>query len=180
MCNPKLSKFQSSLKYRAPMEVIRRFLTWNSNFFFEKADWLKNWLKSTQYKKLSLNALRFTYWNLKSCKLHGKTKHYKSFIDEKLKAQSLMLFVSFFSCDVQDFKSYYVNHKAFGTSFLYWIDFTYKSIEICRPCCLQKTNNSKVCCLTYDCPLNKDVRAMLCLLGFWRVVRQENPALNTP
>ena len=29
-------------------------------------------LKSTQYKKLAPNALRFTYWNLKSCKTHEK------------------------------------------------------------------------------------------------------------
>ena len=31
-------------------------------------------LKSTQYKKLVPNALRFTYQNLKSCKPHEKTK----------------------------------------------------------------------------------------------------------
>ena len=46
------------------------------------------------------------------------------FIDEKLKAQSLMFFVSFFSCDLQDFKFLYVNRKAFVASFLYWVDFT--------------------------------------------------------
>ena len=31
-------------------------------------------IKSTQYKKLVPNALRFTYQNLKSCKPHEKTK----------------------------------------------------------------------------------------------------------
>ena len=35
-------------------------------------------VKSTQYKKLALNALGFTYSNLKSCKPHEKTKHNKS------------------------------------------------------------------------------------------------------
>ena len=30
--------------------------------------------KSTQYKKLAPNALRFTYLSLKSCKQHEKTK----------------------------------------------------------------------------------------------------------
>jgi hypothetical protein len=37
----------------------------------------------------------------------------------KNKNKSLMSFVSFFSCDAQDF-----NHRAFGASFLYWVDFT--------------------------------------------------------
>ena len=31
-------------------------------------------VKSTQYKKLAPNALRFTYLNSKSCKPHEKTK----------------------------------------------------------------------------------------------------------
>ena len=36
----------------------------------------------------------------------NKTKYIKNarFIDEKLKTKSLMFFVSFFSCDLQDFK----------------------------------------------------------------------------
>ena len=33
-----------------------------------------DFLKSTQYKKLAPNALRFTYQNLKFCKPHEKTK----------------------------------------------------------------------------------------------------------
>ena len=45
-------------------------------------------------------------------------------IGKKLKTKGLMFFVSFFSCDLQDFKFWYVNRKAFGTSFLYWVDFT--------------------------------------------------------
>ena len=35
---------------------------------------LRSFLKSTQYKKLTPNALLFTYQNLKSCKPHEKTK----------------------------------------------------------------------------------------------------------
>ena len=68
---------------------------------------LRREVKSTQYKKLAANALRFTYQNLKSCKPYEKQnkKHQNArFIDEKLKTKSLMFFVSFFSCDVQDFK----------------------------------------------------------------------------
>ena len=49
----------------------------------------------------------FTYQNLKSCKPHEKTKqkHQNArFIGEKLKTLNLMFFVSFYSCDLQDFK----------------------------------------------------------------------------
>ena len=64
---------------------------------------------------------------MKSCKPHEKTKqklqNAKS-NDEKLKTKGLMFFVSFFSCDLQDFKFQYVNNKALGKSFLNWIDFT--------------------------------------------------------
>ena len=52
----------------------------------------------------------------KKAKKHQNAK----FIDEKLKTKSLMFFVSFLSWDLQDFKFQYVNHKAFGASFLYW------------------------------------------------------------
>ena len=34
-----------------------------------------------------------------------------------------IFFVSFFSCHLQDFKVWYVNGKAFGASFLYWVYF---------------------------------------------------------
>ena len=82
-------------------------------------------LKSTQYKKLVPNALRFTYQNLKSCKPHEKTKQKASkSIGKKLKTKGMMSFVSSFSGDLQDFKFWYVNRKAFGASFLYWVDFT--------------------------------------------------------
>ena len=62
---------------------------------------------------------------MKSCKPHEKTKQKtsKTSIGEKLKTKSLMFFVSFFSCDLQDFKFWYVNRKAFGARFLYWVDF---------------------------------------------------------
>ena len=50
-------------------------------------------LKSTQYKKLEPNALRFTYQNLKSCKPQEKTEenhqNAKS-IGEKLKTNGLL------------------------------------------------------------------------------------------
>ena len=65
-------------------------------------------LKSTQYKKLAPNALRFMYKNLKSCKPHEKTKqkHQNArFNDEKLKTKSLMFFVHFFHvvCKISNF-----------------------------------------------------------------------------
>ena len=86
------------------------------------AGWLL--LKLTQYKKLMPNALQFTYQNLKSISNHMKKQNKKHqnarSIDEKLKTKSLMFFVSFFSCHFQK----YVNRKAFGASFLYWVDFS--------------------------------------------------------
>ena len=45
-------------------------------------------------------------------------------IDKKLNTKGLMFFVSYFSCDLQDFRIWYVNRKAFDASFLYWVDFT--------------------------------------------------------
>ena len=63
-------------------------------------------VKSTQYKKLAPNALRFTYQNLKSFKPREKTKNIQNarYIGEKLKTKCLMFCVLFFSFDLQDFK----------------------------------------------------------------------------
>ena len=60
-------------------------------------------VKSTQYKKLAPNTLRFTYLANHMKKQNKKHQHVK-FIGEKLKTKGLMFFVSFFSCDLQDFK----------------------------------------------------------------------------
>ena len=57
-------------------------------------------------------------------KNNNKKDQNARFIEEQLKTKSLMFFVSVFSCDLQDLKSYYVNHKTFGASFLYWVVFT--------------------------------------------------------
>ena len=65
-------------------------------------------------------------WNL--AKHHMKKQNKKHENDEKLKTKGLMFFVSFFSCDLQDFKFQYMNHRAFGTSFLYWVDCKEKLI----------------------------------------------------
>jgi hypothetical protein len=59
--------------------------------------------------------------NLKSCKPHEKT------IQKLQNGRSIyendVLDAIFFSCNLQDFKFWYVNRKEFGTSFLYWVDF---------------------------------------------------------
>ena len=63
-------------------------------------------------------------WNLSNHKKKQNKKHQNAkSIGEKLKTKGLMPFVLFL-CDLQDFKFQYVNLKAFGTSFLYWVDFT--------------------------------------------------------
>ena len=43
---------------------------------------LKSLLNITQYKKLAINTLRFTYWNFKSCKSHenNETKDVRSLV----------------------------------------------------------------------------------------------------
>ena len=53
-------------------------------------------VKSTQYKKLAPNTLRFTYQNLKSCKPQKKTHQNAISLGKKLKTKSLMFFVRFF------------------------------------------------------------------------------------
>ena len=85
-------------------------------------------VKSTQYKKLVPNVLRFIYQNLKSCKItwKNKTKNIRllvfnfSWID--------LVFWSFLFCFFTRFAIFQilicrVNRKAFGTSFFYWVDF---------------------------------------------------------
>mgnify|MGYP007086939919 CR=1 FL=1 len=63
-------------------------------------------------------------WNLVNHmkKQNKNVKMLARSIDEKLKSKGLMFFVSFFSCDLRDFKFWYVNGKAFGTSFLYYLE----------------------------------------------------------
>ena len=89
--------------------------------------WYSKDLTSTQYKKLAPNTLLFTYWNLKSCKSQrkNKTKNIRllvfSFSSINL---AFWCYCFVFSCGLQDFKFEYVNCKAFGASFLYWVDFS--------------------------------------------------------
>ena len=70
-------------------------------------------------------ALRFTYQNLKSCKSNEKRKETKNIRPLVFSVSSINLTLSFgFSCGLQHFKFQYLNHKSFGASFLYWLDFT--------------------------------------------------------
>ena len=64
-------------------------------------------------------------WNLANHMKKQNKKHQNAkSVGGKLKSKDLMFFVSFFSCALQDFKFKYANLKAFGASFLYWVDFT--------------------------------------------------------
>ena len=64
---------------------------------------LESQVKSTQYKKLCGSYIKI--WNLPNyMKKQNKEHQNARFINEKLKTKSLMFFVSFFSCDLQDFK----------------------------------------------------------------------------
>ena len=64
---------------------------------------MSTYVKSTQYKKLAkcfaVHILEFEILQ-NTWKNHQNAK----FIDEKLKTKSLTFFVSFFSCDLQDFR----------------------------------------------------------------------------
>ena len=62
-------------------------------------------------------------------------------IGEKLKTKGLMLFVSLFSCDLQDFFQY-VNRKASGTSFLYWVDFKADFGYLAKKVIMKRYSNS--------------------------------------
>ena len=61
-------------------------------------------LKSTQYKKLAPNALRFTYKKLKSCKSHetNETKNIRPLVFSF--SSILIFYVFFFKFLLQDFK----------------------------------------------------------------------------
>ena len=69
---------------------------------------------------------------MKSCKSHEKkwNEEHKTLSFKFLINSILMFFV--FTCGLQDFKFWYVNCKAFGASFLFWIDFTMleKSVSV--------------------------------------------------
>ena len=61
-------------------------------------------------------------WNLANQIKKLKEKTSKP-IGKELKSKSLVFFVSFFSCDLQEFIFQYVNCKVFGACLLYWVDF---------------------------------------------------------
>ena len=77
---------------------------------------LHHMLKSTQYKKLATNALRFTYQNLKPCKSHeekwNKEHHILIFQFFINKSNILMFFVLFFHvvCRISNFDKWTANH----------------------------------------------------------------------
>ena len=87
-------------------------------------------LKSTQYKKLLPNGLRFTYRNFEILQITwfkwNKEHHTLSFQFLSINL-TFWCFLFCFLCGLQDFKFYYVNCKAFEAKFLYWVDFTFHS-----------------------------------------------------
>ena len=114
---PNEGNSKKSIKQKFKPEIGLQVLQIKTDFTFEictRHVWRKStnfgFLKSTQYKKHVPNILRFTNKYLKACKPHEKKQNKK-----------LKVWCS--PCDLQDFKFYYVNRKAFGPSFLYWFDF---------------------------------------------------------
>ena len=74
-------------------------------------------------KCFAVHILKFEIFQT-TWKKQNKKHQNDRFIDEKLKTKSLMFFVSFVSCDLQDFKFWYLSRKAIGASFLYRVDIT--------------------------------------------------------
>ena len=72
-------------------------------------------VKSTQYKKLVPNALRFTYWNLKSCKPHEKQnkKHQNArYIGEILRVWCSLFHIFHVICKISNFNMWTEEHLA--------------------------------------------------------------------
>ena len=69
---------------------------------------------------------------MKSCRSHEETETKNitslvfSFSPIDLAFWCFFVFCFFMSCMISSFNTY-VNHKAFGTIFLYWVDFTFHS-----------------------------------------------------
>jgi len=89
--------------------------SWTVTYVIEQTEYRETLNRSFQNKVNSIQEAC-----AKSCKPHQKSKQ-KPSIDKKLKTKSLMFFVSFFSCNLQDFKFRYVNREAFGASLFYWV-----------------------------------------------------------
>ena len=89
---------------------------WQRNFF------KVNSVQETCTKSFAVHLLKFeilqTTWN-KQNKRHQKAKS----VGEKRKTKGLMFFVFIFFMWFARFQIWYVNRKAFGTSFMYWVDF---------------------------------------------------------
>ena len=65
-------------------------------FEISKITWQKNETKNIRFLILSFSSINWAFW----------------------------CFCFVFSCGLKDFKFWYVNCKAFGASFLYWVDFS--------------------------------------------------------
>ena len=131
-----LSLFQVSSHYLSAKPFPFNFLVQIWSVFIEIGiynfgPFLK--VNSIQEASAKCFAVHFLEFEI-SQTLHIKTQNSKhqnvKSIGEKLTTKGLMFFVSFFTCDLQGFKSYYVNHKAFGASFLYWVYFSFCDITI--------------------------------------------------
>ena len=71
-----------------------------------------------------LCGLHIRIWNLaQHMKKQNKNTKMLDLLMENWKLRVWCSLLIFFSCDMQDFKLLYVNHWAFGASFLYWVDF---------------------------------------------------------
>ena len=99
------------------IQLIRTilFLDWRKWPFLRFFDFLCKYhcVKSTQYKRLAPNALRFTYQNLKSCKSHKKyeTLSFQFFTN---RFSILMFFISFFHfiCRISNSDKWAAKHLA--------------------------------------------------------------------
>ena len=111
-----LDTFQ--LEFRSISRVIHQMTYYN----FECSHWWKIYFKSPLQNFLSsLNAVILTNESTQIITGHGI---YNPAYTYKFQLKTTqMFFFWFFSCDLKDFKFWYVNRKAFGASSFYWVDF---------------------------------------------------------
>ena len=85
----------------------------------------------------------------------------------------MMFFVSFFPCDLQnlqDFKFWCADCKAFGTSFLYWVDFTYYLLTTYIRQRISENDNFSLLLVPYLCLQKRggvQKCLKLCLRSIW-------------
>ena len=118
--------------HRLSLSSLTRSLIWNTTFWTFHNRNIHNFYVLCKLSARSLRQMlccsHIKIWNLanhmKKWNKEHQTLSFQFFVNI---SSILMLFV--FSCFLKDFKFWCVNRKAFGASFLYWVDFNWNRDE---------------------------------------------------